>query len=179
MPDLSFLITPAPYHVLAYGTLLGTEFFQSFIGGVVAFKTLPRPQFSSLQQRIFPIYFGIQTGVPVFLALTYPGAGSTPSGIFGALAEGNRWSVLAPLALMFATGFANLAFLRPATARIMKERKLQETKDGKRSYDPPPHSREMVKLNRAFGRVHGISSLVNLTSLIGTMWYGIALSERL
>lgn len=98
---------------------------QSFIGGVLAFKTIPRPQFSALQQKIFPIYFGMQTAVPVFLALTYPSAGSTPSGIQGTLAEPNRWTVLAPLATMFITGVANMAFIRPAIENIMKERKLQ------------------------------------------------------
>jgi hypothetical protein len=37
----------------------------------------------------------------------------------------------------------------------------------------------MQKLNRAFGRMHGISSLVNLGALIATMWYGVSLAERL
>jgi hypothetical protein len=56
---------------------------------------------------------------------------------------------------------------------------LAETRDGKRSYDPAPHSKEMLALNRKFGRVHGISSLVNLVSLIATVWYGAVLSKRL
>lgn len=37
----------------------------------------------------------------------------------------------------------------------------------------------MVKLNRAFGQTHGLSSLVNVVALMMTVWYGIVLSERL
>lgn len=56
---------------------------------------------------------------------------------------------------------------------------LTETRDGKRSYDSGPHSKEMQKLNKAFGRMHGASTLLNLAALVGTVWYGISLSERL
>lgn len=54
-----------------------------------------------------------------------------------------------------------------------------ETRDGKKSYDPAPHSKEMLKMNRAFGRMHGISSLLNLAGFLATMWYGVTLAERL
>lgn len=54
-----------------------------------------------------------------------------------------------------------------------------ETRDGKRSYDPAPHSKEMVALNKRFSRVHGMSSLVNMVSLIATVYYGAVLSKRL
>ncbi|PQE12941.1 mitochondrial outer membrane protein [Rutstroemia sp. NJR-2017a WRK4] len=182
MPDLSILKTPAPYHILTYGTLLGTQFFQSFINGIVSYKSLPRPQFSVLQQNLFPIYFSLQTALPAVLAITYPGSKTlmgTASGLSGAFAETNRWSVLVPLATMFVTGLANLAVLGPATTKIMKERKHQETRDGKKSYDAAPHSKEMERLNKAFGQMHGISSLVNMFSLIATMWYGVTLADRL
>jgi len=54
-----------------------------------------------------------------------------------------------------------------------------ETRDGKKSYDPAPHSKEMQKLNKAFGRIHGISSLLNLAGYLATAWYGVSLAERL
>lgn len=54
-----------------------------------------------------------------------------------------------------------------------------ETKDGKKSYDPAPHSREMQRLNKSFGKLHGASSLINLVSFLATMWYGACLAERL
>ncbi|KAH6668031.1 hypothetical protein B0J14DRAFT_176910 [Halenospora varia] len=182
MPDLSIFKSPAPYHIITYGTLLGSQFFQSFIGGVVAFKVLTRPQFSQLQQKLFPIYFGMQTALPAVLALTYPGSASplgTASSLSGVLADSNRWSVLVPLATMFVGGLINMVYVGPATTKIMRERKVQETRDGKKSYDPAPHSKEMQQLNRAFGKMHGISSLVNMGAFIATIWYGFSLAERI
>jgi len=97
---------------------------------------------------------------------------------------------------VFATGLVNLMFVGPATTKIMLERRRQgenhlgitlrmwlniglESKDGKKFFDPPPHSKEMQKLNRAFGSMHGASSLLNMAALIATMWYGVIIAERL
>ncbi|KAJ5212172.1 uncharacterized protein N7498_003818 [Penicillium cinerascens] len=169
---------PRPYHILAYGTLLGTQFYQSFVGGIVAFRALPRPQFASLQTAIFPIYFSLQTALPVAVALT-ASRGGQALGLSGLVAPENRLNTLLPMATVALTGLINLFVLRPLTTKIMRERKHQETRDGKRSYDPAPHSKEMVALNKRFGRVHGMSSLVNMVSLIATVWYGAVLSKRL
>ncbi|KAH8815691.1 hypothetical protein F5884DRAFT_817941 [Xylogone sp. PMI_703] len=181
MPDLSIFKSPAPYHTITYGTLLGTQIYQSFVGGIISFRALPRPQFSALQQKILPVYFALQTALPAALILTYPGpkSGLAPSGLSGALIESNRWTVLAPLASVIVTGLANMLVIGPATVKIMKERKHQETRDGKKSYDPAPHSQEMQKLNKAFGQLHGISTLVNLVSIIASMWYGVTIAGRL
>lgn len=54
-----------------------------------------------------------------------------------------------------------------------------EKKDGKKSYDPPPHSREMQALNRKFSMLHGVSSLLNLSTFIAAVTYGVTLSSRL
>ncbi|MCJ1314221.1 hypothetical protein MMC25_007901 [Agyrium rufum] len=175
----STLTNPAPYHVLAYGTLLGVEVWQSFVGGIVAYKALPRPQFATLQTALFPIYFGMQTALPILLALTYPGTRTAASGPTGVLAEENRLTVLAPLGLILSSSFANMALIGPQTTKIMRERKHQETRDGKKSYDPAPHSKEMQKLNSRFGRMHGVSSLLNMVGLGATVWYGIMLADRI
>ena len=100
---------------------------QTFIGGIVSYQALPRPQFSQLQQKLFPVYFGIQTTLPVVLALTYPGSLllGTKSGIAGVLADSSRWSVLVPLATLFGTSLANWTFIGPATTKVMRERKHQ------------------------------------------------------
>lgn len=104
--------------------------------------------------------------------------------------------MLTPVLTVFATGLVNLVFVRPATTKIMLETRRQgeshlgtalrmrlnikpETKDGKKCFDPPPHSKEMQKLNRAFGSIHGASSLLNMAALIATIWYGVTLAERL
>ncbi|EHK96412.1 putative Uncharacterized mitochondrial outer membrane protein [Glarea lozoyensis 74030] len=125
MPDLSILATPAPYHILTYGTLMGSTFFQSFVNGIIAYQALPKPMFSQLQQKIFPVYFTMQTALPAVLALTYPGSLGGSSSISGVLEKSNKWGVLVPLATMFVTGLANVAYIGPETTRIMRERKVQ------------------------------------------------------
>ncbi|KAG9241902.1 hypothetical protein BJ878DRAFT_427088 [Calycina marina] len=183
MSDCSILRSAAPYHILAYGTLLGAQSFQTFVGGIVAFRALPRPQFSTLQQKIFPIYFGLQTALPAILALTYPAVRglnrTAPGGLTGTFDVVNRWSVLVPIATMFVSGLVNVVYVGPTTTKIMKRRKHQETRDGKKSYDPAPHSEEMQRLNKSFGIMHGVSSLINLVEYIATVWYGFSLAERL
>lgn len=57
--------------------------------------------------------------------------------------------------------------------------RLTETRDGKKYYDPAPHSTEMVRLNSAFSSLHGLSSLLNLGGFIATCWYGFSLAERI
>ncbi|KAI9862781.1 MAG: hypothetical protein M1813_004277 [Trichoglossum hirsutum] len=187
----------------SFGALLGMQFFQTFVNGTISFRVLPRPQFASLQQALFPVYFSLQTALPVFMALTYPGtrttAGLQKSGMLGVLAQENRFGVLLPLLTIFTTSLANLTLVDPATKRILRERKHQgklsslsiwqehsmligrpiETHDGKKSYDNPPHSKEMVRLNKAFGRIHGTSALLNLAGFIGTLWYGVNIAEKL
>ncbi|KAH0537791.1 hypothetical protein FGG08_005473 [Glutinoglossum americanum] len=129
----------------------------------------------------------MQTALPAILALTYPGeqtaAGLRSSGISGVFAPENRLCVLLPLLTVFTTSLANLTLVGPATAKIMRKRKqqgkLSETRDGKKSYDSPPHSKEMVRLNKAFGRMHGASALVNLVGFLGTVWYSVTLAGRL
>ena len=54
-----------------------------------------------------------------------------------------------------------------------------ETRDGKKSYDPPPYSKEMTRLNKAFGRMHGVSALTNMAGLLVTVFYGVVLADRL
>jgi hypothetical protein len=54
-----------------------------------------------------------------------------------------------------------------------------ESRDGKKGYDPAPHSKEMLQLNKAFGRMHGISSLINLGAFIATICYGFTIAQRL
>lgn len=59
----------------------------------------------------------------------------------------------------------------------MGERKHQETKDGKKSWDQGPHSEEMQRLNKKFGILHGVSTVVNLVGLGAMVWYGAVLGE--
>lgn len=88
----------------------------------MSFQVLARPQFSILMANIFPVYFSMQTALPVVLALTYPGDNFTPSGIAGVLEHSN---VLYPIAATFLTALANLLVVGPATTKCMDQRKLQ------------------------------------------------------
>ncbi len=56
---------------------------------------------------------------------------------------------------------------------------IAEKKDGKKSYDAAPHSQEMLALNKQFGMLHGISSVLNLGSFVAAVRYGVTLSSRL
>lgn len=95
------------------------------------FRTLERPQFAAVQGKLFPIYFSIQTGAPVVLALTLPGSSSAmlgpASGFAGVLDPENRWTVLAPLAVMLISGAVNLGVLLPVVNDCMERRRLQGT----------------------------------------------------
>ncbi|ETI21784.1 hypothetical protein G647_05853 [Cladophialophora carrionii CBS 160.54] len=183
MSEGSILWSPAPYHIISYGILLGTTTFQSFVGGIVAFKSLPRAQFATLQQATFPIYFAMQTALPVVLALTFPAErtaiSTRPGSLSGVLDAENRLQVLTPLATMLISGLLNVVYLGPATTKCMRERKHQETRDGKKSYDPGPHSQEMQLLNKKFEYLHGASSLVNLMGWVAMLCYGFYLGDRL
>lgn len=137
MSSSASLTDPKAYHILAYGTLLGSTIFQTFIGGPVAFKALPRPSFSTLQTAVFPIFFTMQSALPAVLALTWPGekvletAGTLAvrrhAGALGLLEKENLWSGLVPVAVMFASGFLNLTLFGPMTTKVMKQRKHQGT----------------------------------------------------
>ncbi|KAI1267413.1 hypothetical protein F5Y18DRAFT_337330 [Xylariaceae sp. FL1019] len=183
MSDRSLIFSPAPYHILSYGALFGTQFFHTFINSILSFKVLERPQFAILQRAVFPAYFGIQAAAPVVLALTYPGGGlRSPllrQGISGVLHPANRWTVLVPLTTALVTGLANLVYFLPETNKVTALRRQQEIKDGKQSWDKAPHSKEMTALNKQFGKLHGISSLFNLATLIATVVYGVDLASRI
>ncbi|RYC55587.1 hypothetical protein CHU98_g10619 [Xylaria longipes] len=171
MPEGSLLFSPAPYHVLSYGALLGTQFFHTFINSITSFKVLERPQFGILQRAVFPAYFGIQTAAPVILALTYPGGAgrvaALPQGISGVLHPANRWGVFVPLTAAFVTGLANLVYFLPETNKVTAQRRQQETKDGSKDMATP--SKDMKALNKKFGKLHGYSSLFNLVTFIATV----------
>lgn len=134
MPSLASFSDPKVYHILTYGTLLGSNLFQTFLGGPLAFKALPRPSFSTLQQAIFPPYFTLQAALPIILALTWPGkrlaaVGASEvtqnAGFWGILSENSLLTAGLPVAIMFATSAANLLVFGPATTKVMKERKHQ------------------------------------------------------
>jgi len=93
------------YHLLSYGTLLGTELFQSFVVTKLAYRALPMSAFTSLQNRIFPAYFNTQSLLMLLTILTVPPHGPVslaqdlesfiPLGVAATLAALN-WAVFGP-----------------------------------------------------------------------------------
>lgn len=160
------------------------------------FKTVDRASFSAIQQKLFPIYFGIQTVLPGVLALTYPGNTliGLANGPAGLMSEFARWHSLLPISVMAITGALNLTVLLPLTVDVMKKRRGQGMsnrcshmsytnhsvvkRDGKEWYAEGPHSDEMKTLNRKFGMLHGISSLLNLVTFAAAIGYGFTLGGR-
>lgn len=138
MPTLASLYDARSYHILAYGTLVGSTFFQSFIAGPVAFKAIPRSAFATLQTHVTPVFFSLQTALPIIMALTWPGrklaaVGSagvrSDTGVLGLLQKDNTWSALMPISVMVGTALLNLIALGPLTTQTMRERKHQGKPD--------------------------------------------------
>lgn len=170
------------------------------MNSIVLFKHTERPVFSAVQTKLFPIYFGIQAAAPVILGLTFPGNTllGISSGVNGLLDESSRWGSLLPIATIFVSGLLNLVVLLPASREVMKQRQGQgETnslylattqkftdwflakRDGKQWYEEGPKSDEMRALSKKFGILHGISSLLNLGTIIATIAYGFTLGSRI
>lgn len=61
----------------------------------------------------------------------------------------------------------------------MKQRKHQETRDGKKYFEEGPHSEEMRRLNGLFSALHGASSLANLLDIILLVYYGFVFAGRI
>lgn len=142
-PALS-LPAPAPAHSLLLAVLLGSNGYQSFLAGPIAFSALPRPAFSTLQRKTFPIFFPAQALLAGALVATYPfasrGIGGSPGeGVLGpgsAFAAdllgggdtgwswGRGWAA-AYVSAMLVANVANWLAIGPMTVQCMKERKHQ------------------------------------------------------
>ena len=83
----------------------------------VCYMCLPRPQFSSLQKRIFPVYFGLQTALVAVTAITYP------SGSLVALGQNKLDATV--LSLTLGISVLNLLVFGPRTSQAMVERAHQ------------------------------------------------------
>jgi hypothetical protein len=91
------------------------------------FKTVERPVFSAVQSGLFPTYFGLQTAIPVVLALTFPGNTllGVSTGVSGLLDESHRLGSLLPITTAFLSGFVNFVVLLPTVNKVMKQRQGQ------------------------------------------------------
>lgn len=107
----------APFHLLAYSALLGTQLYQSFVMVKIAHRTLPRDAFYSLQKRVFPVYFRTQSLLLLLTAATLP-----PTGPISLVQQKGDWI---PVIVAGITSALNLAMYGPRTSRFMMLRKHQ------------------------------------------------------
>ncbi|KAE9374120.1 hypothetical protein N431DRAFT_481418 [Stipitochalara longipes BDJ] len=166
---LTPLTSLGSYHLVAWGSLLGTEIYQSFVITKLCYNHLPRPQFTMLQKRVFPVYFNIQTGLVAAAALTYP-----PESVLG-LAKNIPDTIL--LGVTFGLSLLNKFVYGPRTSQAMVEKAHQETRDGQRHTDGV--SKEMALLKRKFSFNHAMSIHLNLIVIICTVLYGLRLGSKI
>ncbi|KAL2148991.1 hypothetical protein VTH82DRAFT_1677 [Thermothelomyces myriococcoides] len=165
----------APYHLLLYSALLGTELFQTFVNTKVCFLALPRSAFTSLQKRLFPIYFATQTVLVVLSALTFP-----PHGLSSLILQKGDWI---PYAVAFGTSLLNLVVYGPRTRRAMVNCIHQETRDtlhaGGPSHAIQEPSPDMQHLRKVFSRNHAMAIHLNLISIGAMVFHGWRLGSKL
>lgn len=145
-------------HMIAFGTWFGTLAWTSTVFGIVAFRTLPRQMFGTLQSKLFPKYFTVTGAAPAFMmaSLYYMTQGAVPM------------HEMKLLGLSVLTAVANLAIAEPAATKVMFERYALENQEGQRDEE------KIRTLKKQFGKWHGISSLLNLVNLVcavGHAWF--------
>jgi hypothetical protein len=101
----------APYHLICYSTLLGTTLYQTFINTKICYLALPRSAFTTLQKRLFPIYFLTQTTLLILSAITFP-----PHSL-GSLARHKADWI--PYVVATTTAVLNLGVFGPRTGKAM------------------------------------------------------------
>lgn len=111
MKTIKFL---GPLHVLFYSSLLGTELYQTFVLTKVCFNALPRSAFTTLQKRVFPVYFRGQTLLLLLTAATAP-----PTGPFALVSNKANWI---SFAIAGVTAALNLLCYGPRTQQAMVKR---------------------------------------------------------
>ncbi|KAF2677448.1 hypothetical protein K458DRAFT_481360 [Lentithecium fluviatile CBS 122367] len=160
----------APLHLLTYSTLLGTQLYQSFVMVKIAHTALPYDSFTTLQKRVFPVYFRSQSLLLLLTAATFPPHGP-------ALRVTQKGD-LVPFIVAGITAALNLMVFGPKTNRIMMVRKYQAEIDARKLVEGFV-SDEMKKLNRSFSWNHAMSVHLNLVTIGATLWYGWRLASRL
>ncbi|CAG8977952.1 hypothetical protein HYALB_00001833 [Hymenoscyphus albidus] len=165
---------PAPYHLLTYSTLLGTSLYQAFILTKVCYKALSPSSFTTLQKRVFPAYFILQTLLLLLTTVTFPPSG--PVSLIHEKGDG------IPLGIVSLMAILNLFIYGPRTGRTMVERIHQvvdlETRDG-RKFNEVNVSVEMQAKKKASPRAHAMCIHLNLLAVLATGWYGVRLASRL
>ncbi|KAF2969763.1 hypothetical protein GQX73_g3798 [Xylaria multiplex] len=171
MPSMDPRSLLAPLHLLSFSTLLGAQLYQSFLITKICFVSLPRSAFTTLQKRLFPVYFRTQSLLLILTAVTIPRQGP-----FTLIANKVAWI---PFAVAGVTATLNWWVYGPRTRQIMIERIHQETRDGLQKPATDDDSPEMQRIRRSFSRSHAMSIHLNLLTIGSMMWWGWELASSL
>ncbi|KAI0390608.1 hypothetical protein F5Y17DRAFT_443875 [Xylariaceae sp. FL0594] len=185
-PSMNLGRVLAPLHLLAFSALLGTQLYQTFIVVKVTFSALPRSAFTTLQKRLFPIYFRTQSLLLFMAAMTVPARGP--------LTLSANKAVWVPFTVAGVTAALNLMVYGPRTRQLMTDRIHQRTRDALKQQEESMDdgeagpqaaaaavviSPEMQQLHRSFARMHAISIHLNLLTVGATLWWGWTLASHL
>lgn len=152
-------------HLLLYSVAFGGGLMHSYVVSPIAFKHLKREEFSNLQNKVFPLYFAGQAVVPVLIGLTSPVAPHCAVPLLAASAV---------------AGALNYLWVLPVCKQIKEERnKLVADKKHEAIVEGAVQpSAEYTALSKQFGMYHGISSVLNLVSLVTLGAYGYVLGKK-
>jgi len=158
-------------YTLGFSFIFGMSLWVTFIGGVIAYKTLPRQQFGTLQHRTFPVYFKFNAVVSSGLLFAWIRNHST---VIAQLAHPMVPDVTQTYALgvVALSHTLNNVWFGPATSKLLTARFKLEKEEGKDAHDPNV-STDMKKLNAKFARLHGYSSLANLIAFLALVFHGL------
>ncbi|KAF5375175.1 hypothetical protein D9758_000046 [Tetrapyrgos nigripes] len=167
----SLLFNPKSLYIVSYGWLVGMSIWVTFFGGIIAFKALPRHQFGMLQHKTFPVYFVLSillsVGLTGYWTVSHPDVLEYINDPFVAdVAQAYT------LASVFLAQAANHLVIGPMTSKTMFQRQKLEKSEGK-NYNEVSVSEEMKVLNRRFGILHGISSMLNLWAVLALIFHGL------
>ncbi|KAL4918379.1 hypothetical protein BDW62DRAFT_64269 [Aspergillus aurantiobrunneus] len=166
MAILSTLTDPLPYHLLSYGTLLGSQIYQTFVLTRITFRALPDREFLLLQKRLFPVYFRCQLGLALLSATTRPP--SLPGRAWYRHPWAWNWDSV-PLAIVGATGLLNWLVYGPGCSRAVAARWLLQ--DAKSNGDKVVDEEAVRRATMKFSRHHARTIHLNVIALIATVWY--------
>lgn len=167
-------------HLFSFACFYGCSMWVTFVAGLVMFKSLPRHTFGKLQAKLFPKYFqysilwvGICLGLECFLLHEVDANHLL-------LPETQRYNLCFIMIILL----MNLFALEPKTTKIMFQRHVVERKIGTGHEvgvtKPSPKLLEsadkkdvelLSSLSKQFGKLHGISALLNLFALILGTWH--------
>ncbi|RTE83962.1 hypothetical protein BHE90_001563 [Fusarium euwallaceae] len=159
----------APFHLLSFSTLLGSQLYQTFIVTKVAFKNLPRNPYVNFQKHIFPIYFHGQALLLFLSAVTFP-----PYGPVSLVQHKSDWI---PFTISGFVSVLNLLVFGPRTKKLMLDRVEQGTLDKTANLEGP--SPMMQVLKKKFSTAHAMCIHLNLIGLGAHLWYTWRLASHL